>query len=236
MAFCEFCGKEIPDGQKCNCPQALAKEQPSISLDKNNISTNNTSTNDNVQNITSGQVADTASKKTKGLGLIIVAAIILIVAAFVISALPKSYQKPIDSFYNGIIKAKSEDVINAIFDDSMFEEYDIDPDDYYDVLDESLEDVADNLEERYGKRLKVSYTIEKKKEIKKKKLDEYEEKYERYYKLDEDIVKGYELTLNTTIKGKKRDSTKSHTFTVLKFKDFGWKIYTESPSSVGSWF
>ena len=74
----------------------------------------------------------------------------------------------------------------------------------------------------------MKFSFEDKKELSDKKLESYEDNYDDYYDADVEISKGYEVDVTLKIKGKDDDDETDMTFTVLKIKGEGWKLYPGS--------
>lgn len=211
MAFCKFCGKEIPDGSVCDCPEAQ-KASASGAVPEETSATKNSKTN-----------------LVLAAGIIIVLLIIL----GIISAIAGSgYKKPIKDMVKGLNKADGQLIMEALYTDDMLDDMADDEDvkikELYDEMDDELEDALDDLEDEYGKNIKVSVKFEDKKELSDKKLEDYEDRYDDYYDADVKITKGYEVETTLKIKGKDDDDENEMTFIVLKIKGEGWKLYPGS--------
>ncbi len=166
------------------------------------------------------------------------AALIIIIIILVSMLAKKPYEKPIGYLFTAIEKCDGKtlekafpDYMNELAEDNM-------DDDKYDTVSEYYEDVMleslhDELEDDYGKNLKISYKFVKSKEMKKADLNDLEDKIENYYDENVDVQKGYKVKIKAKIKGKDDDKTDTTWIDVYKV-DGKWCI--DGISSSGSLF
>lgn len=156
---------------------------------------------------------------------------VLVLAIVLISAFSGGgYTKPLDNFFDGafgadvdkLLKAMPEEVVEEIEDSDY-----MDIDDLEDMLDELLEE----MEDEYGKRVKVSYKVEDKKELSEKKLDALKDELKDSYGISKkDVKKAMELELEVTIKGSEDKDSNDMEVVVVKI---GGKWYMSPDSLYG---
>lgn len=267
MSKCQFCGQEVPEGQKCNCPESLsaasapATEQQPISLNKeqapaqeqkpaqeqtaavNNTPVNNTVDN-NAPEINSAPAENSDGtvipgvklSKNQIIGIAAAAIVLIIIISAVSSAVSNAFKKPIDMMFEGMVKSKAELIVKSMYDEEMLEDNKVDYDDMVDKFDDSMDDISDALEDEFGKHVKITYKVLKKKELKKKAIDNYEDMYKDSYDFKAHIEKGYEVKIEARIKGSDDDDKDKMEFTVLKIKDHGWKLAPQGQYGIMSMF
>lgn len=159
--------------------------------------------------------------KNRNLIIIIAAAaaafLILVIALLIIFSKP-AYEKPVDYFitsistgnYKTFKKALPKYVIKEL-EDGYF-----DIEDAFDMLNEELED-------EYGRNVKVTYKVKRKTKLDRDDLDDAEDLIDDNYDKEVKVSKGYTLKIEMTVKGKK-DSEKTK-FEVNVYKiDGQWYI------------
>ena len=101
------------------------------------------------------------------------------------------------------------------------------------ITDDKLDDMKEDLEDEYGKNIKISYKILDKEKIDKDDLKEVQEdledEYEDAKKNKVNVTDGYKLSVKLTIKGK--DDKDSDTVTMKIYK-IGGKWCMLSPMSL----
>lgn len=152
-------------------------------------------------------------------GVVIVSVIIIAIGLFS-SFLGGGYKKPVDLFFKGFNKCDSSMIAKSLPESSAdeFEKQ---------MSDEDLETIINILEAGYGESLKISYDIEDKESLDKKKI----KSLETSTKLD--IKKAYNLTIEIKFKGKKNDKETTTNLTVAKIKGEGWKLLGDVTSLLG---
>lgn len=243
MAFCKYCGKEIPEGSVCSCPEAQ-KDAGVQAASTENASVNqsapapaaaptpnpNPAPAPNPVPDFSGTAAANDESKKKSLTNLIIAGggivVILLLVLIISTVAGGRYKKPVKDFFKGMNKADSERVVNAMFTEDMLDDADEDIDDMYDEFDDSLDDMLDGLEDEFGDDIKIKFSVDEKKSIKDKKLETYEDFYDDYLDADVKIKKGYKLSLTVKIEGDEDDDENDDIeVVVVKIKGEGWKIY-----------
>lgn len=209
MAFCRFCGTEIPDGNicdSCKAAQLVSETDPVSGSNGNN------------------------KKGLAVMGAAVVVVVILIVA-IISSVAGGGYKEPINDMIKGFNKADSEKLLESFYPEDYLEKLaenldDEDIDELYDTADELIEKSKKSIEKEYGKNIKVSFDFKSKKKItNEKKIDYYEDWYDTYLSMDAEVVKAYKVKGTLEVKGKKDKSSASVEFVVVKIKGEGWKIY-----------
>lgn len=152
-------------------------------------------------------------------GVVIVSVIIIAIGLFS-SFLGGGYKKPVDLFFKGFNKCDSSMIAKSLPESSAdeFEKQ---------MSDEDLDTIINILEAGYGESLKISYDIEDKESLDKKKI----KSLETSTKLD--IKKAYNLTIEIKFKGKKNDKETTTNLTVAKIKGEGWKLLGDVTSLLG---
>lgn len=203
--FCENCGAEMEDTEtvcKYCGPQAEAAKANEPAAE--------------------GKASKAQSLDTKNIAIIGgIAAGVVILLVIIFSIFGKGYKKPIDNYFNGMIKGDVDKYLSA-FPEFM---------DMADQIDEEdMEDMVDDLEDEYGEKLKVSYDITKKEKIKKDNLKDVQEYISERYDEDVKVSKGYEIKVKATIKGKDDEDTDTQKMYVYKI-DGKWKYFSVSPDT-----
>lgn len=252
MPKCQFCGQEVPEGQKCNCPESISgapapasEEQQTISLSKEQAPVqeqtpvvNDTPVNNNTVENNTPEMSDASSENAEGqvipgvklsknqlVGIAAAVVAVIVLIAIISSTVTNAYKKPINKYFDGLAKAKPGSMVDSMFDEKMLEDSKTDYDDMLDNYEDLLDDLSEEFEDEYGKHVKITYKVVKKKEIKKKHLDEYEDSYKSRYDFKAHIEKGYEVKVEARIKGSEDDDKEKTEFVVLKIRDHGWKIF-----------
>lgn len=202
--FCENCGSELKDTDTV-CPNCGTAVEKTTKKDVKNTKVEDNQTQ--TVNPTEGKI----NKKTFAIvGGIVVAAILLIV--IVIALCSGGYTKPISYMCNGVQKADSKTFSKA-FPKVMTE------DDDYKIDDDDIEKLLENLEDEYGKNIKITYKVLDKEKIDKEDLEDLQEKLEDQYEDSKKkckVTAGYKVTVKMTIKGKDDKDTDSTTINVYK--------------------
>ena len=204
MAFCKYCGKQIADGEACDCQQAMEQAQGG---EKTKSST------------------DMGAKIVIGAAAVVVILIIVLLASLLGGG---GYKKPVENIAKAFNKADGKALINAMFTDDLMEEFEDmlgdDKDDLYDQFDELLEEVMDEAEDEFGKNVKFSIKVTDKDKLDKDELEEIEDYYKDYLDTKVKISAGYELECEMSIKGKDDEEENDMDITVVKIKGEGWKV------------
>lgn len=214
MAFCKFCGKEIPEGAQCDCAESQAAAPDNVT---GNVSS---------EAVPAAEAAP--GKPSNKAAIVIVAAlvvILIIIFTIVSSIAGGGYKKPVNEFEKALNKTDGERLAECMLPDEILEELD---DDDFDDLSDAIEWLVDLCEDEYGKNVKFSISIDDKEKLRKSELKEIEEDYNDEFDSDIEITKGYEIEGVLKIKGKDDKEEEDITLTVVKIKGDGWKLSYDS--------
>lgn len=230
MAFCKFCGKEIPDGSVCDCPEAQAAAAASTSSDASSVETSSAAETSSPEPSSPYPTEEASVKpsgsKTGAAVLIAGLVIVLLIIIGIISAIAGGgYKKPVKNFAKALNKGDGKLLAETMLTDEILDEVD---DDDFDDLSDTLESIIDFAEDEYGKNIKFSISIEDKEKLSKSEIKDIEEEYEDNFDAKVEITKGYELDTELTIKGKDGKDEDDLTITVVKIKGEGWKLSPDS--------
>lgn len=210
MAFCKFCGNEIPEGSQCSCAESQAAPAPA-------------------------PAAETAAEKPSNKSALVLVAALVIILVIIISLVSSiaggGYKKPVNDFEKALNKADGELLAECMYGDDMLDE--LDKDDYED-LSTTIEWLVELCEEEVGDDVKFTIKIEDKEKISKSELKDIEETYSESYDMDVEVKKGYVLEGTFKIKGDDDKEEEDIKLTVVKLKGDGWKISPDS--AMGSMF
>jgi hypothetical protein len=180
-------------------------------------------------------VGKTKNKNTI-IGLSAIAAVVVVIILIIVlcaSLGGSGYKKPIDNFVKAISKTDGKAMKNALPDvvNEYYEDYYVDDDDY-DSVEEYYEDAVleytlDYLEDEYGDRVKISYKVLKKKELKNSDLRDVEDDINDTYDADVEVTKGYKVKVKLTVKGSDDDDTDTEWLYVYKI-DGNWCFASDS--------
>ena len=227
MAFCKFCGAEIPDGGVCNCQGASNSMNNGSPYGTPDPSYNPYAGDQGGAAAGGGQSpVDKIKKLAIPIGAGVIALILIIVLFSVLFG--GGYKTPIKDVVKGFNKNNTEMIAKAVLDkdtiedleDDGFDDMDIDG---WDDLDEKFEDLKGFLENGFGDDVKLKVEFLDKKEAKNKEIDALEDMYEEM-DMDVDIKKAYKVKLKLTIKGDDDDMDAKITVFSVKLKGEGWKV------------
>lgn len=222
--FCTNCGSPV---QQAGQPQAQQNAAPAFNSDamKNAAANAQAKISDgfNTAKDTVSTAVKTGDKKTLfivgGIGVAILVVIIILLCLLFGGG---SYKTPLDNF----VKACEDGDGDALKD--------LLPGDFIDIIEDSkllkkqfdfddmAEDVKDDLEDEYGKKIKVSYKINDKEKLDEDELEDIEDTYNNYFAglLDDDeeykVKEGYDLDITFKIKGNEDDDEEDVDITVVK--------------------
>ena len=202
--FCENCGAEIDDNQVV-CPncgngaEEIKAEEVKTEATQTTTSTSSTAKSNNV-------------KTYAIIGGIAAAVVVLI--AIIISIVSGGWKKPIDNYFKGMEKGNLKTYQKA-FPDFYNDKVDLDDDD--------MDKMHDSLEDEYGEKIKITYKITKKENIKKDDLKKVEEYISKVYDEDVKVSAGKEVKVKATIKGKDDEDTDTQKMYVYKING-KWKL------------
>ncbi|MGN0613520.1 MAG: zinc ribbon domain-containing protein [Porcipelethomonas sp.] len=200
--YCMQCGKEIEDNSK-HCPFCGSLQDAGFE-----------------------EYNKSAKKKSPGGALVPIvavcaAALAVGIVVLNLTVLNKGYEKPIDNLLKAM-ETGDGDYLEDVLPDYVY-----DDDGDFDKLATSLQAGLGLI---YGDDLDISYDVTKKKDISDEKLKKLEESIESSYDESVNVSGGYELDVDISIEGDKREDTNSMTLKVYKI-DGDWCI-TEDISSM----
>ena len=209
--FCENCGAEMDDNQvvcpSCGNGAEAEKVEETVS---------------NATETTTTSSSAIKSNNFKNYAIIGgIAAAVVVIIAIIIGIVSNQWKKPIDNYFKGMEKANAKTYSKA-YPDFYNEKYEVDDDD--------MEKMHDSLEDKYGEKIKISYKIVKKENIKKDDLKKVQEYIKKVYNEDVKVSAGKEVKVKATIKGKDDSDTDTSKMYVYKI-DGKWKLFDVSPSS-----
>ncbi len=198
--FCQNCGNPLEEGATF-CSNCGANIEAAAPADEN--------------------IINKLLKEPKKLIIGLVA--ILVVVALIVgitSIASNAYTKAIDNYIAVTFEGKSKAIKNLA--PKAYWEYLEDEED--ETLDDMIEDYEDNwddtidvLEDQFGDKIKVTYEIEDKDDLSKKKIEKINEALEDSYDFKENSVKkGYKLDVEMKIKGSEDDDKTDSELTVVK--------------------
>ena len=220
--FCENCGAEMDDNEVVckNCgPQEDKKEE--VKEVKEEVKKEAEVKKENTEAVKESKPMDI---KTMGIIGGAVAAVVILLA-IIINVISGGWKTPIDNYFKGMQKADAKMYLKA------FPEF-LDKDDTVDK--EYMEDMKENLEDEYGKNIKIKYEITKKEKIKKDELSKVQEYIEKKYDSKVKVSAGYEVKVKATIKGKDDEDTDTQKMYVYKI-DGKWKYFSVSPDTASKY-
>ena len=233
MKFCNMCGNQMED-QATFCPICGAASEAAPAPAQQAPAAN--PVNDimgkvqdfGAQAANFGQNYVQAAKKDKKLWAIAAGAIvaaILVIWGLIALLGGGGYKQPIDDMIDMQMGKASKAQIKRMFPKEMIEEADLDMDDYWDEYKDSKEDMLEELEDQFGKNVKISYKITDKEKWDKDDLEEAAELLNEAYDIKESKVKAaYELEIEMKIKGRDDSDETETTLNVIKIGS-KWYIY-----------
>lgn len=229
--YCKKCGAQLNDEAKfcIKCGQPMGQQNNAI-LNGKNVNGYQQIPHpyqDNIRGYSHGK-----SKKLWigiGAGVIVMAIVVVLILRFTSNPTfkMKGYEKPI--YYlmqfmetgdiQSLVKTMPlKQLVESAEDEggklSEFQDSDLDLDNYeaaIDSLDMIWDGYHDELEDGYGKNIKVSYKIKSA-----EKLDDWDDIQDEYDALNIDIKAVYNLTVRMTIEGDDDEDTETSDITVLK--------------------
>ena len=208
MAFCSIFGKVIADCMVCDC-QMQAQNNPPVQNGGN-------------------------KKQLIVIGISAVA--VIVVLCLIISSIGGGYKDPINDLVKGFNKNDMETMLEATMPKDAIKELKDDiedeDEDWKDVIDEAndyIEEAKEDLEDDYGKNVKLSVKFLDKKDVKKSDMKKLKERYDDYY--DAEIKKAYKVKIEMTLKGKDDKDTEKGWLYVVNVKGDGWKVSTYGDES-----
>lgn len=213
MAFCKFCGKEIPDGTTCSC-QSGANSAPAA---------NNNNSNGG------GVPLDTVKKNLPMIIGGIVAFIVLICVLGFIGSHTGAKGAANKFAKAGTKKNGGKTVLSLTLPDDVIKDMK-DDDEWKDSIEDYNDTMSDLLEDT---KIKVK-SVKKGKKLSKKALKGAEVYWENIGADDPKAKKGYVFKIKTQKKSDGEKKTETEEICVVKFKGEGWKVIPKSSDSLSS--
>lgn len=223
MAFCKFCGNEIPEGGTCSCQGAQNNAAPQ--QDSNAASFGGDQGNN-------GGFDNTVDKAKNNLPLIIggVVGLIVLILVLVFIAGHTGAKGAANKYAKSMTKKNGGKTLYSLtLPDDQIKELKDD-----DKWDEMIDDYKDNMEERLDEYKVKIKDVKKGKKLKKSALKGAEAYFESMYDADVTVKKGYEFTIKVQTKDKEdgdKDTDKTKVC-VVKVKGEGWKVIPTSKDSL----
>lgn len=155
----------------------------------------------------------------KGIYFVIVILVALILGWYFLFA-ANSYETPIKNYLDGISKADSKLMFQALPD---FERKELLKEKSYKDYNEDLKEELDDAKEMYGNNVKMTYKVTDKEKIEKDELEKVAKDLSDEYETQVKISEGYILTVDVTTKGSKKEEKDSTKFRVYKING-SWAI------------
>lgn len=244
MAFCKYCGKEIPEGSVCDCAEAQqdaaknsAPEQnaePQQQSQFSNVAQNAQAQLNNAASKVDGLAGDLSEnlpgnmKGNKNLvliagGVLVVLILVLLVSLFSGGAgsTAKKYTKALTKKNGG------KTILTLMYPDEYIDELKDD-----DEWKDEIEDWNDNMEDELDDiKIKIK-KIEKKDKLSNKELKGAEAYFDYLYDCDVDVKSGYEFKIKVQKNDDGDKDTTSSEICVVKVKGDGWKVIPVSGKSL----
>ncbi|MCM1006720.1 MAG: hypothetical protein NC485_02130 [Ruminococcus flavefaciens] len=223
MAFCKFCGNEIPEGGTCNCQGAQNNAAPQ--QDNNAAPVGG----DQVNN---GGFDNTVEKAKNNLPLIIggIVGLIVLILVLVFVAGHTGAKGAANKYAKAMTKKNGGKTIYSLtLPDDYIKELK-DDDKWDDMIDDYKDTMSDRLDEY---KIKIK-DVKKGKKLKKSALNGAEAYFEKMYDADVTVKKGYEFTIKAQTKDKEdgdKDTNKTK-ICVVKVKGEGWKVILTSKDNL----
>ncbi|MDE5558044.1 MAG: hypothetical protein K2J32_10225 [Ruminococcus sp.] len=226
MRFCVYCGKEIPDGKQCDCPESLsAQRQP-----KQVASEIKATAVANKRQLIIGTVC---------LTIIIIALIKIIVFMFsggtdepVVRSIKPDYEKPITDFVSAYNRNNSEKMMKIMLPSDYIQELKHDTgnssdwNDYIRTFNDRIEKEKDTLELDYGKNIKLSAEILDRKELNQTEMEDIKELYEEDFGARA-VKSAYKIKVEFRIEGSEDYDIDKYWIYVVEVRGDGWLLCPE---------
>ncbi|MDE6834421.1 MAG: hypothetical protein K2J39_09305 [Ruminococcus sp.] len=224
MHFCGYCGKKIPDGEYCNCPE--------------NLSARNRHMADEIKAVA------VANKRHLIIGIvcltiIIIALIKIIVFMFsggtdepVVRSTRPEYEKPVTDFVSAYNRNNSEKMMKIMLPSDYIDELKNNmksPEDwnkYIRTLNDGIEKEKDTLELDYGKNIRLSAEILDRKALNQSENDDIKELYEKDFKARA-VKSAYKIKVEFQITGSEDYDINKYWIYVVEVRGDGWLLCPE---------
>ncbi len=214
MAFCPKCGKPFEENAS-NCAFCGTKNPAAPAT-----------VNPNVEKI----VNKARSLNKKNIAILAGAVVALIVVIIIISSIAgNGYKKAIDNFFDFTVEGKVNKLEKLAPEDyweELEENYDIKLKDIKKQLEESFENELEELEDDYGRNIKVKYKVLDKEVMDEDDLDDLKDTLKESYGIKKKSVqKALEVEIEATLKGRDDEDTMEQDMVIVKI-DGDWYITT----------
>lgn len=225
MHFCGYCGKELSEGNPCDCRESVIAAENQ----KNRIAAKEI------------KAAAAANKRQLIIGavciiIMIIAFIRIIVFLFsggadesVVRSTRPEYERPIENFVSAYNKNNSEKMMKVMLPSDYIDQLRHDTgssedwEEYITEFNEDIEKEKDRLELIYGRNIKLSAEIIDKKELKKTELLEITELYEDNFDT-KGIKSAYKIKVEFQTEGYEDYDIDKHWIYVVEIKGDGWLL------------
>lgn len=238
MAFCQFCGKEVKEGEVCGCRIGL-DVMPAHNQENSAPAVTETPVEPAVPAFSAYESGDGAiAKKPKGIKLIIAFAAAVFLAIIIVPAIVggSAYKMPVKNFVRAFNEGDGKLLTDTIATEKMIayleKEADMDYDDMCDEMEGMIDEILKSWEEDYGDDLRLSVKFEDKDELDKDDIDELEEYYKEQENIKVKIEEAYELECVMTLVGEDDDDDEDVNMIVIKVRDEGWKLFIGSLNDI----
>ena len=206
--FCQFCGKEVAEGEVCGC----AKEREIMDSEA------------------------VAEKKNGGTVAFIIAAVIALAAVvtlivLLVVSVGGGHRKPVEKFAEAVSECDGEMLAEAVCTEKMLryfrKEKDWDYEDVCDELEDLIDDRLDSWERHHGDHVKLSVEFGDEYKLDEDEIEDIEDDYrDNGYRVRSD--KAYELECTVLIEGDEDGEREDYDFIVIKVEGEGWKLSMDS--------
>ena len=238
MAFCQFCGKEVKEGEVCGCKierEVMVEDKQEVPASA--ITETHSEPAFSEYGSEGGAVIE-KPKDTKVIVAFAAAAAVIVIAAIIIliAAAGGGYKKPVKDFVKAFNECDGKLLTDTIATEKMIKyldkEADMDYDDMCDEMEGMIDEILEEWEEDYGDDLRLSVKFEDKDELDKDDIEELEDYYKEQHNIKVKIEKAYELECVMTLVGEDDDDDEDVNMIVIKVRDEGWKLFIGSLNEI----
>lgn len=226
MRFCGFCGKELPDGVQCDCPESIKTRSQSR------------------QAVNEIKAVAVANRRQLIIGVVCIAIIIIafikiIVFMFsggneepVVRSTRPEYEKPVTDFVSAYNRNNSEKMMKIMLPSDYIDglKHDTgsssDWNEYINTLDDNLEKEKDTLELDYGKNIKLSAELLDRKELNTSETKEITELYEKDFGA-RSVKSAYKIKVEFRTEGSEDYDINKYWIYVVEVRGDGWLLCPE---------
>ncbi|MCM1314456.1 MAG: hypothetical protein NC040_07775 [Muribaculaceae bacterium] len=224
MHFCGYCGKKIPDGEQCNCPESLSNRNRQAAEEIKAVAVANR------RQLIIGIVC---------LTIIITAFVKIIVFMFsggneepVVRSTRPDYEKPVTDFVSAYNRNNSEKMMKIMLPSDYIEDFKHDMenpdewDEYIRTLNDKIEKEKDTLELDYGKNIRLSAEILDRKSLNQSETDDIKKLYEEDFKARA-VKSAYKIKVEFQIEGSEDYDINKYWIYVVEVRGDGWLLCPE---------